>query len=123
MFPNMPVFGVLLAFLFLLLGSLALMLPGRRTLRLPHPANCIAELISLCAADEAVRDPVFQGVRSAEDLESRLGMDRADCREQTMWYFGVAAAGKDERRLSVRPIKRFTEKPLRSSRSTRLNVI
>ncbi|KAH6894053.1 hypothetical protein B0T10DRAFT_479404 [Thelonectria olida] len=122
MFPNMPVFGVLLALLFLFLGCLTLMLPGRRTLRLPHPANCIAELIALCAADESVRDPIFQGVRSADDLESRLGMDRADSREQTMWYFGVAA-GRDERRLSVRPIKRFTEKPLRSQRSMRLNVI
>lgn len=121
MFPNMPVFGVLLALLFLLLGCLAMMLPGRRTLRLPHPANCLAELVSLCAADEAVRDPVFHGVRSAADLESRLGLDRADMREQTMWYFGVAA-GRDERRLSVRPYRRFTEKPMRSTQS-RLNVI
>ncbi|KAI5464469.1 hypothetical protein BGZ63DRAFT_481765 [Mariannaea sp. PMI_226] len=118
MFPNMPVFGVCLAFLFLYLGCLALMLPGRRSLRLPHKTTCLAELVSLCSAEETVRDPIFQGVRSAGDLEFRLGLDRADSREQTMWFFGVAA-GRDERRLSVRPFKRFTEKTMRSTRSAR----
>ncbi|KAH8729714.1 hypothetical protein BGZ61DRAFT_186493 [Ilyonectria robusta] len=116
MFPNMPVFGVLLAFLFLYLGCLSLMLPGRRSLRLPHPVTCLAELISLCAADDTTQDAVFRGIASPEDLETRLGLDRADSREQSMWFFGVSA-GRDERRLSVRPLQRFTEKRTRSTRS------
>ncbi|KAH7157437.1 hypothetical protein B0J13DRAFT_435692 [Dactylonectria estremocensis] len=118
MFPNMPVFGVLLAFLFLYLGCLALMLPGRRALRLPHPVTCLAELISLCAADDTTQDNAFRGIRSIQDLETRLGLDRADSREQSMWFFGVST-GRDERRLSVRPLQRFTEKRARSTRSTR----
>ncbi|KAF4472765.1 hypothetical protein FALBO_319 [Fusarium albosuccineum] len=118
MFPNMPVFGVLLAFLFLFLGCLSLMLPGRQALRIPHPVDCLAELIALCAADETVHDSAFLAVRDTADLKARLGLDRTDSREQSMWYFGVAA-GRDERRLSVRPMKRFTEKGSRSVRSMR----
>lgn len=118
MFPNMPVYGVLLAFLFLYLGCLSAMLPGRQALRLPHPINCLAELIALCAADETVHDGSFHAVRDAADLEARLGLDRTDSREQSMWFFGVAA-GRDERRLSVRPVKRFTEKESRTMRPKR----
>ncbi|KAF5670618.1 hypothetical protein FHETE_4525 [Fusarium heterosporum] len=109
MFPNMPVFGVLLAFLFLYLGCLTLMLPGRQALRIPHPVNCLAELIALCTSEETVHDSAFLAVRDTADLKSRLGLGRHD---QSMWYFGVAA-GRDERRLSVRPIKKFTEKKMR----------
>ncbi|KAJ4208177.1 hypothetical protein NW759_013801 [Fusarium solani] len=118
MFPNMPVFGVLLAFLFLYLGTLSLMLPGRQALRIPHPVDCLAELIALCTADETVHDSAFLAVQDTADLEARLGLDRADSREQSHWFFGVAA-GRDERRLSVRPMKKFTEKRSRSTRSTR----
>ncbi|KAF4452414.1 hypothetical protein F53441_4760 [Fusarium austroafricanum] len=116
MFPNMPVFGVLLAFLFLYLGCLSLMLPGRQALRIPHPVDCLAELIALCTAEETVQDAAFLAVRDTADLKSRLGLGRSNSREQSMWYFGVAA-GRDERRLSVRPMKRFTAKKMRSMRS------
>ncbi|KAF4345976.1 hypothetical protein FBEOM_119 [Fusarium beomiforme] len=116
MFPNMPVFGVLLAFLFLYLGCLSLMLPGRQALRIPHTVNCLAELIALCTAEETVQDPAFLAIRDVSDLKTRLDLDRTDPREQSMWYFGVAA-GRDERRLSVRPMRRFTEKRMRSHRS------
>ncbi|CAG7560799.1 unnamed protein product [Fusarium equiseti] len=116
MFPNMPVFGVLLAFLFLYLGCLTLMLPRRQALRIPHPANCLAELIALCTAEDTVHDEAFLAVRDASDLKSRLGLDRPNSREQSRWYFGVAA-GRDERRLSVRPMQKFTEKKMRSMRS------
>jgi hypothetical protein len=115
MFPNMPVFGVLLAFLFLYLGCLTLMLPRRQALRIPHPVNCLAELIALCTAEDTVHDEAFLAVRDTADLKSRLGLDRPNSREQSRWYFGVAA-GRDERRLSVRPMQKFTDK-MRSTRS------
>ncbi|KAG8671459.1 hypothetical protein FPOAC2_04798 [Fusarium poae] len=115
MFPNMPVFGVLLAFLFLYLGCLTLMLPRRQALHIPHPVNCLAELIALCTAEDTVHDEAFLAVRDNADLKSRLGLDRPNPREQSRWYFGVAA-GRDERRLSVRPMQKFTEK-MRSTRS------
>lgn len=117
MFPNMPVFGVLLAFLFLYFGCLVMMIPRRRFLRMPHPAETIAEIISFCAADETVHDAAFRAVRSRADLEDRLGLHRSDPREETLWYFGVWA-GRDEKRLSVRPMARLTEKSSRSRRST-----
>jgi hypothetical protein len=94
------------------------MLPGRQALRIPHPVDCLAELIALCTADETVHDSAFLAVQDTADLEARLGLDRADSREQSHWFFGVAA-GRDERRLSVRPMKKFTEKRSRSTRSTR----
>ncbi|CCT69977.1 uncharacterized protein FFB20_02603 [Fusarium fujikuroi] len=115
MFPNMPVFGVLLAFLFLYLGCLSLMLPGRRALRIPHSVDNLAEIISLTAARETLSDPAFLAVRDTTDLKARLGLDRSDPREQSMWYFG---GSRDERYDSVRPMKRFTEKRMRSHRST-----
>ncbi|KAF7562706.1 hypothetical protein G7046_g1457 [Stylonectria norvegica] len=119
MFPNMPVFGLLLAFLVLYLGSLCLMIPNRKTLRLPHPVSSLADVISFCSAEETTQDPAFRSVRSRADLEYRLGRSWAGPREQqsTVWSFGYSA-GRDERRLSVRPLQRFTEKRTRT-RTTR----
>lgn len=118
MFPNMPVFGVLLAFLFLYLGCLVLMWFHRNSLRLPHPVNSLAEIISLCSAEETVHNKAFREVRSRLDLETRLGLHRDDPRDESIWFFGVSA-GRDEQRLSVRPLQRLTEKRTRSMRSSR----
>ncbi|KAF4124489.1 Protein of unknown function (DUF3433), partial [Geosmithia morbida] len=110
MFPNIPVYGVLLALLFLYVGSVTMMVPRRDGFRLPHAVTCIAGLVSLCTADELTRDAAFRSVRSRADLEARLGVDRdADLREESVWCFGVVP-GRDEQRLSVRRLRRFTEK-------------
>lgn len=110
MFPNIPVYGVLLALLFLYVGALTLLLPRRRQLSLPHEVTCLAGIISLCSADELTRDAAFRAVRSRGDLKARLGVDSAfDPREESVWFLGVVP-GKDERRLSVRRMRRFTEK-------------
>jgi hypothetical protein len=117
MFPNIPVYGVLLALLFLYVGVLTLLLPRRRQLRLPHAVTCLAGIISLCSADELTRDAAFRAVRCRADLEARLGVYRAaDPREESVWFFGVMP-GKDERRLSVRRMRRFTEKMTTTQRS------
>jgi hypothetical protein len=117
MFPNMPVFGVLLAFLFCYLGCLTLLLPRRGQFMLPHPVNCLADVISFCAAEDLTRDSAFRAVRSRQDLEGRLGASwTADAREESTWFFGIVP-GKDEHRLSVRRMKRFTEMRMRSARS------
>ena len=118
MFPNIPVYGVLLALLFLYVGALTLLLPRRRHLRLPHEVTCLAGIISLCSADELTRDAAFRAVRSRTDLEARLGVDSAaDPREESVWFFGVVP-GKDERRLSVRRMRRFTEKAMMTRRGS-----
>lgn len=122
MFPSIPVYGVLLAFLFLYVGCLTLLLPRRRQFRLPHAVVTLADVISFCAADELAHDAAFRSVRSADDLRTRLGADRAaDPRDESMWFFGVVP-GKDERTLSVRRVRRFTEKLTLKRSSTRSMV-
>ncbi|PON24854.1 hypothetical protein TGAM01_v206362 [Trichoderma gamsii] len=116
MYPSMPVFGVLIAFLFLYVGGLSLMVPHRRQFLLPRPVNSIAGIISLCSAEELTQDAAFRSVRGRKDLASRLGVGRDDAREESTWFFGIVP-GKDEHRLSVRRMNNFSEKLPRSSRS------
>lgn len=116
MYPSMPVFGVLLAFLFLYVGALALMVPHRNQFLLPRPITSIAGIISLCSAEELTQDAAFRSVRGRKDLENRLGVGRDDARDESSWFYGIVP-GKDEHRLSVRRMNDFTEKLPRSSRS------
>lgn len=117
MFPNMPVFGVLVAFLCLYVGCLSLLLPRRRQLRLPHPVVSLAELISFCTASETYLDDAFRNVRSRRDLEGRLCLDEDNPLEERRWFFGNAP-GREENRWSIRRPGRFTEKRMRSPRSS-----
>ncbi|KAJ3493858.1 hypothetical protein NLG97_g4466 [Lecanicillium saksenae] len=109
MYPSMPVFGVLVAFLILYVGCLCVAIPGRSLFELPRPVTSIAAIMSLCSARELTQDSAFRSVRSREDLEGRLGIGR-DPREETTWFYGVVA-GRDEHRVSVRRMQRYTEKP------------
>jgi hypothetical protein len=101
MFPSMPVLGVLLALLILYVGCLFLLMPQRSQFLLPHGVDSIAQLISLCSAQDLTQDAAFRSVRSRRDLEGRLG--------DSTWFFGIVP-GKDEHRVSVRRLNRFTEK-------------
>ncbi|KAL7962640.1 hypothetical protein V8C34DRAFT_159021 [Trichoderma compactum] len=116
MYPSMPVFGVLLAFLFLYVGGFALMVPHRRQFLLPRPVTSIAGIISLCSAEELTQDAAFRSVRGRSDLENRLGVGRDDSRDESSWLFGPVL-GKDANRASIRRMVDFTEKMPRSSRS------
>ena len=109
MFPNMPVFGVLLAFLSLYVGCLFLMLVRRSQFMLPHAVTSVAQIISLCSAKDLVQDAAFRSVRSRQDLEARLGARQGDPRNETAWFLGIVP-GRDEHLLSVRRLSRFTEK-------------
>ncbi|KAG6097109.1 hypothetical protein E4U30_000950 [Claviceps sp. LM220 group G6] len=109
MFPSMPVFGVLLAFLLFYVGCLCTLIPCRQQFRLPHPVETIASIISFCTAQELCADSAFRSVRSRNDLMDRLGVSRADRREESVWIFGLLA-GRDEKCLSVRRMRRYTEK-------------
>ncbi|KAI9163192.1 hypothetical protein HJFPF1_04791 [Paramyrothecium foliicola] len=108
MFPNIPVLGVLLAFLFLYVGAWSLMLPRRDQFRLPHSVMSLAGIIDLCAAEDLTQDAAFQAVRSRQDLEGRLGIGREDPRDESVWFLGLLP-GRDEQRISVRRMNRFTE--------------
>ncbi|KAL7947277.1 hypothetical protein V8C42DRAFT_317311 [Trichoderma barbatum] len=116
MYPSMPVFGVLLAFLFLYVGGLALMVPHRSQFLLPRPVTSIAGIISLCSDEELTQDAAFRSVRGRRDLENRLGVGRDDSRDESSWFFGPVL-GKDANRASIRRMADFSEKFPRSSRS------
>ncbi|KAG5926719.1 hypothetical protein E4U42_003021 [Claviceps africana] len=109
MFPSMPVFGVLVALLILYVACLGTLLPRRQQFRLPHSVETIASTISFCTAEDLCADAAFRSVRSRADLLDRLGVGRPDRREESVWFFGVLA-GRDEKRLSIRRMKRYTEK-------------
>ncbi|KAG6311854.1 hypothetical protein E4U44_003828 [Claviceps purpurea] len=109
MFPSMPVFGVLLTLLLFYVGCLCILIPCRQQFRLPHAVETIASIISFCTARELCADSAFRSVRSRHDLMDRLGVSRADRREESVWIFGLLA-GRDEKCLSVRRMRRYTEK-------------
>lgn len=109
MYPSMPVYGVLLALLFLYMGCLSLLVPRRRQFCVPHSVTTIASLMNFCTARDLFEDAAFRSVRSRRDLESRLGVGTDDPREESVWFFGLLA-GRDEKRISVRRMRRYTEK-------------
>jgi hypothetical protein len=119
MFPSMPVFGVLIAFLLLYVGSLALAIPRRGQFELPRSVTTVAAIMSLCSAPELLHDAAFRSVRSRADLEGRLGISGGrDARDESKWFYGVVP-GRDEHRVSVRRLHRYTEKRIPMVRSGR----
>ncbi|TDZ44765.1 Aurofusarin biosynthesis cluster protein S [Colletotrichum trifolii] len=110
MFPNVPVFGVILALLIFYLFALVSLLFGRNQYRLPHAVTCPAEIFSFLANEDNAQDPVFRSPsapRTKEELSYRLGAGPATA--QSTWMFGYWP-GRDERRLGVRRQKRYTER-------------
>ncbi|OHF03251.1 phosphoribosylaminoimidazole-succinocarboxamide synthase [Colletotrichum orchidophilum] len=113
MFPNVPVFGVILALLVLYLFALVSLLFGRNQYRLPHAVTCPAEIFSFLANEDNATDPAFQAApRSGEKLRVYLGAggpgsSRSAVATQSTWMFGYLR-GRDDRRLGVRRQKRFT---------------
>ncbi|KAK7455463.1 phosphoribosylaminoimidazole-succinocarboxamide synthase [Colletotrichum acutatum] len=119
MFPNIPVFAVILALLVLYLAALISLLFGRNNYRLPHGVTCPAEIFSFLANEDCAADPAFQAApRSAEKLRVYLGAGpgssargasaAAAGMSQSVWVLGYVEAGRDVRRLGVRRLKRFT---------------
>ncbi|KAI3544299.1 phosphoribosylaminoimidazole-succinocarboxamide synthase [Colletotrichum filicis] len=119
MFPNIPVFAVVLALLVLYLAALVSLLFGRNSYRLPHAVTCPAEIFSFLANEDCAADPAFQAApRSAEKLRVYLGAGpgssargasaAAAGMSQSVWVLGYVEAGRDVRRLGVRRLKRFT---------------
>lgn len=109
MYPSVPVLGILIALLLVYVGCLGLMIPGRARYELPRDINSVAAIISLCSARDLVHDAAFRSVRSRADLQDRLGVGRADSREESIWFYGVVP-GRDEHRVSVRRMQRYTDR-------------
>ncbi|GAP88083.1 putative phosphoribosylaminoimidazole-succinocarboxamide synthase protein [Rosellinia necatrix] len=117
-YPNIAIFGVLLALLFLCLGALASLAPGRARLRLPHAVTCLAEVMSFCCNEQLRTDDAFdlhhhhhhyhqagRTIVRRRDLEQALdcGLDK---HRQGRWTFG---AGMDnEERIGIKRHSRLT---------------
>lgn len=101
-YPNLPVFGVVLGLLVLYLGGLLAMVPYRHGIRLPHGITCLAELVGFLMNTELVREELFKNVRSRDELVGRLiaGEERGE-----RWGFGVGGRGEEEM-LGVRRVRR-----------------
>ncbi|KAJ9155201.1 Protein piccolo [Pleurostoma richardsiae] len=106
MFPNVPLYAVVLALLVLYLAALASLLPARAALRLPHGVGCLAEVVSFCAV---AGGEAFEGVRHKTALRGKLGLGRAPG-EQPRWVFGTGTGVGGEGRLGVRRVRRYTER-------------
>lgn len=102
MYPNIPVFGIVLALLVLYLGGLVALVPYRHGMRLPHGVTCLAEVIGFLVNEEMLAERRFKQVATRGELVGRLvaGGER--------WGFGVGE-GREEV-LGVRRVRRFTEK-------------
>ncbi|KXH28019.1 phosphoribosylaminoimidazole-succinocarboxamide synthase [Colletotrichum salicis] len=120
MFPNVPVFAVILALLVLYLAALVSLLFGRNQYRLPHTVTCPAEIFSFLANEDCAADPAFQAApRSAEKLRvylsagpgssargaSAAAAAAAAGMSQSVWVLGYAPAESTRdvgRRLGIR---------------------
>ncbi|TGJ85672.1 hypothetical protein E0Z10_g3097 [Xylaria hypoxylon] len=106
-YPNVPIFALILALLFLHLAALASLIPNRKQFRLPHAVTCPAEIISFCCNEQLRTDEAFdQGkISRRSELEGALDCGK-DWHRQGRWTFG---AGKNnEERLGIKRHSKFT---------------
>ena len=110
MYPNMAALGVVLALLALLSIALALLVPGRDRLRLPHAVTRLAEVLSFICSDDLRADDAFNYPRTPRELRARLGAG-ADPHRQSRWAFTAVGEGQGGDRPGVRRISRYTARP------------
>ena len=107
MVPNMALYAVFLTFLVVLFACLVSILPGRQHFRLPHGVTCIAEILSFCASDDLLQEPAFKNAHNRTALLNQLGINSLPI-SRSRWIFATGTSG-DDRRLSIRRVRRYTE--------------
>ncbi|KAI0400430.1 hypothetical protein F4802DRAFT_585096 [Xylaria palmicola] len=107
MYPNVAVFALVLALLFLYLAALASLVPGRKPFRLPHGVTCLAEIMSFCCNEQLRTDEAFDQAKIGRRLDLVGALDYGrEWHRQGRWTFG---AGKDnEERLGIKRRSMFT---------------
>ncbi|KAJ8067873.1 hypothetical protein OCU04_003460 [Sclerotinia nivalis] len=98
MLPNLPSFYICLAFLIIYFLTLLLLLPNRRTMHLPHPVDCLAEIISFVHSSNVLDDAAFSAPRSKIDLMTRLVSTSAHFKGEEAKYalgVGMGRGGKE----------------------------
>lgn len=107
MVPNMALYAVFLTFLVVLFACLVSVLPGRKNSRLPHGVTCIAEILSFCASEDLLQEPAFKNAHNRTALLNQLGINSLPV-ARSRWIFATGTSG-DDRRLSIRRVRRYTE--------------
>jgi Protein of unknown function (DUF3433) len=95
MIPNLPAYYTILALLILYLVGLALIVPNRYQMHVPHDVSCLAEIVSFVYNSGILEDASFRAPRSKADLDTRLMAAKARG-EVNRYAFGVLR-GRDGR--------------------------
>ncbi|TGO38275.1 hypothetical protein BHYA_0078g00270 [Botrytis hyacinthi] len=107
MLPNLPSFYILLAFLIVYFLTLLLTIPQRRTMHLPHPVDCLAEIISFVHSSNILDDAAFSAPRSKIDLVTRLVSTSSDFKgEGAKYAFGVGMGRGGKEGLGIERLGR-----------------
>ncbi|KAK4168657.1 protein piccolo [Cladorrhinum sp. PSN259] len=118
MFPNVAIYGCLLAMLVVYFLALLSFFPARQAMRLPHGVIRLAEIIGFLVNDELRDELAFKRCMNRDEMLEKLGLGRGEPELEPKWVFGVAepmsgnhgsmvTAGGE---LGIRRLRRFTEK-------------
>ncbi|RYC60550.1 hypothetical protein CHU98_g5652 [Xylaria longipes] len=106
-YPNIPIFAVILTLLFLYLAALASLVPNRRKFRLPHAVTCLAEIMSFCCNEQLRTDEAFDQTMTSKRLQFKGALDCGkDWHRQGRWTFG--AGMNNEERIGIKRYSKFT---------------
>ncbi|KAI1427306.1 hypothetical protein F5Y12DRAFT_183584 [Xylaria sp. FL1777] len=106
-YPNVPIFALILTLLILHVVALASLIPNRKQFRLPHAVTCLAEIMSFCCNEQLLTDEAFDQDKTSRRTELEGALDCGkDWHRQGRWTFG---AGKNnEERLGIKRYSKFT---------------
>lgn len=107
MLPNLPSFYICLAFLIVYFLTLLLVIPKRRNMHLPHPVDCLAEIISFVHSSNVLDDAAFSAPRSKIDLVARLLSTSSHFKgEEARYAFGVGMGRSGKEVLGIERLGR-----------------
>ncbi|QSZ32339.1 hypothetical protein DSL72_001913 [Monilinia vaccinii-corymbosi] len=113
MLPNLPAFYTCLAGLTIYFLALLLVVPKRKTMRLPHAVDCLAEVISFVHSSNVLDDASFHAPASKADLVTRLVSTSSSSfcsgREGARYVFGVGFGRRGKETLGVERLGRSGE--------------
>jgi len=110
MYPNIPIFALIVAFLILYVVGLMSLVPRRNKYRLPHAVTCLAEIVSFCCNEQLRTDEAFDQARSVKRSWFKGALDCGkDWHRQGRWTFGAGRSGDE--RLGIKRFSRYTVNP------------